>query len=363
MMSLSFKKSLSVTACLVITFILAFHQSGYCQPAADQLGDAFEPGKVLAIVGGEPIFAGDILFDANQFIAKNAPHAPESSKAQLRAQIMQRMLPSAIEQRLLLIGVKSQLPPEADFDEIVENASSEFDKQALEKMMESAGVNSPAEFDAHLRAQGSSLRKLRNTWTQSQFVRALLSEKIRADVDVSHRELLDYYHDHLDDFRSKARARWEQIMVRFDRYPDKADARKAITELGDKVVFGASFPETAKKHSHGYRAHDGGSHDWTSRGSLVLKKIDAAIFTLPIGKLSEVIESKRGFHIVRVTEREEDSVTSFRDAQIEIKKKIETERRMAAYDAHVADLRNKIPVEILGSNDQTAAANTSSIKR
>ena len=348
-------KSLTVATLLAITIHLIMGQPGNGQPIENP-GDAFEPGKVLAIVGGEPIFVGDLLFDVNQFITKNAPHAPESAKPDLRRQVMKRMLPSAIEQRLLLIGVKNELPPEADFDDIVENASSEFDKQALEKMMEFAGVNSPAQFDAHLRAQGSSLRKLRNTWTQSQFVRALLSEKIRANVDVSHRELLDYYHEHLDDYKTKARAKWEQIMVRFERFPSKEEARKAITELGDKVVFGASFSETAKNHSQGYRAHDGGQHDWTSRGSLVLKKIDHAIFNLPVGKLSDVIESKQGFHIVRVQERENDTVTSFRDAQIEIKKKIETERRMAAYESHLAELRKKIPVEIMNSDQRTTTA-------
>ena len=39
-------------------------------------GDEFEPTKVLAIVGGEPIFVGDILFEVNQLIARFMPNAP-----------------------------------------------------------------------------------------------------------------------------------------------------------------------------------------------------------------------------------------------------------------------------------------------
>ena len=345
----------------LVLLVSLISQVAFCQSTttvARRSGDAFEPGRVLAIVGGEPIFVGDMLFEVNQFIEKNAPHAPQSQKQRIRPQVIKRMLPNFIEQRLLLISVKDELPPEVDFEEIVENASKEFDKQALEGMMESAGVNSPAEFDAQLRAQGSSLRKLRFIWTQSQFVRAMVMEKIQANTEVSHRELLDYYREHLDDYKTSARAKWEQIMVRFDKFPSRTAARKAIVELGDKVVFGASFAATAEKHSHGFRAHEGGLHDWTSKNSLVLKEIDEAIFTLPPGRLSDIIETKSGYHIVRVIERQPESVTSFLDAQIEIKKKIEAERRIAAYDAHIAKLKEKIPVEILSDDAQRVASNS-----
>ena len=346
---------------LLVLSIFALSRVGVAQQTAEKNGNQFEPGKVLAIVGGEPIFVGDLLFDANQFLEKNAPGAPESARAELRPQIIQRMLPSYINQRLLLIDVKNGLPPEADFDEIVENASKEFDKSALANLMEMAGANTPAEFDAQLRAQGSSLRTMRISWTTTQFVRAMMLDKVRSDVDVSHRELLDYYREHLDDYKNVARSKWEQIMVRFDRFESKDAARQAIVELGDKVVFGASLDGVAKKHSHGYAAHAGGQHDWTTRDSLVLKEIDHAIFTLPVGKLSDVIESKRGYHIVRVVERDDESVTSFRDAQIEIKKKIEGNRRVAAYESYLADLKRRIPVEIVeDSAVRTASFESSS---
>jgi len=78
-----------------------------------------------------------------------------------------------------------------------------------------------------------------------------------------------------------------------------------------------------------------------------LEEIDKAIFSLPIGELSDLIETQRGFHIVRVTDREQASRTSFLDAQIDIKKAIEGEKRKAAYDKYVDKLRKEIPVEYL----------------
>ena len=51
-----------------------------------------------------------------------------------------------------------------------------------------------------------------------------------------------------------------------------------------------------------------------------------AIFSLPIGQLSPILEDERGFHIVRVVERQDMSRTPFSELQPEIKKKIKAER-------------------------------------
>ena len=67
---------------------------------------------------------------------------------------------------------------------------------------------------------------------------------------------------------------------------------------------GAPFPEIARSGSDGVTASDGGARDWTTQGSLVSKKLDEALFGLPVGELSPILEDEYGLHIVRVTERE-----------------------------------------------------------
>ncbi len=310
-------------------------------------GDEFEPARVLAIVGGEPIFLGDMLFEVNQLIRRFMPDAPESVVRRERLALVTRMLPKYIEQKMMLINVKRGLPPEANFDDIIESASKEFDDKALEGMMESAGVDSPTMFDAHLRAQGSSLRKLRLSWTTTQIISYFLQQKMTSDVEISHQELLQYYREHEADYAVKARARWEQVMVRRDKFASEEDAMSAIVELGNKIVYGASLEGVAKKSSHGFRAEEGGQHDWTNRGSLVLTELDEAIFELPVGQLSDVIKTPRGFHIVRVLEREAAGKVDFLEAQSEIKEKLESEKRAAAFDEYLAKLKKDIPVEVM----------------
>ncbi len=322
-------------------------QATYLAPTA-QPGISFEPSHLLAVVGTEPIFVGDLLLEVNQTIENYMPTAPQEVKAQQRPMLIERLLPKYIEQKLLLVDTLRQLPEEVDFEEIVEQAVKEFDNNAMENMMEGFGVSSTIEFDAILRAQGSSLRKLRRAWSIDQLVRFFLQQKIKVDNEVSHAEMLEYYHAHLDDYAFSAKSRWQQVMVKFSEAGSRSKAQEKIVEIGNQIVYGASMEAVAKKESHGFRSSEGGIHDWTNRGSLVSKELDEAIFTLPIGVLSDVIETSRGFHIVRVIERTDAGTKAFRDAQVGIREKLIAERQAKMVQEHMKKLRKEIPVEVYG---------------
>ena len=309
--------------------------------------ERFRPGKVLALVGGEPIFVGDLMFKINQIIEEKMAGAPEKVKEQQRQLAIPQLLPSIVESKLLYKGAINSLPDGVDLEGVFAQVEKQFEETALQKMMDSAGVKSTAEFDARLRGQEYSLRQLKRNWAIQQFTRHSIGQIIGDVPATTHQEMLDRYKKKLASYEKPARAKWEQILIRFDRSSSRSEAKRAIVEVGNQIVHGANFAATAKKQSHGYDAAAGGLHDWTTQGALALDEIDEAIFSLPVGELSDLIETKRGFHIVRVVERELASRTSFLDAQVDIKKEIEGEKRKVAFDKYVAKLKKEIPVEYL----------------
>ncbi len=317
--------------------------------------EIFEPTRLLAMVGNEPIFVGDLLFDVNQRVEQFMPTAPEKIKGDAREKLIQQMLPHFVDSKMLYVGVKRMLPEGADMDKVLEQASSEFDDKALPKMMASAGVTSAAEMDGQLRAQGSSLRKMRISWAKDQLTRYFMSQKLKVDEDITHQEMLDDYRARIEEYAIPARAKWEQVMIRFDRSSSRAEAKEQIIELRDQIVYGANLAAIAKKKSHGFRAFDGGQHDWTSKGSLVLKKLDEKIFTLPVGELSDYFETADGFHVVRVLDRTEATRKPFLEAQVEIKKKMLDDKRAEAFKKYIEKLRSEIPVKYYDHHEQVAS--------
>jgi len=308
---------------------------------------AFKPGKVLALVGGEPIFVGDLMFQINQIIEEKMGGAPESIKEQQRQAAIPQLLPQFVESRILYQGAVRGLPDGVDLEGIFQQVEGQFEQSALPQMMESAGVKSVVEFDARLRGQDYSLRQLKRNWAVKQFTRHSVGQAVGKVPETTHQEMLDRYQEKLASYEKPARAKWEQVVVRFDRAGSTVAAKQMIVDIGNRIVHGANFSATAKEHSHGFNAAAGGFCDWTSQGALALEEIDKAVFTLPVGELSDLIETKRGFYIVRVIEREPASRTSFLDAQVDIKQEIENEKRKAAFNKYVDKLRKEIPVEYL----------------
>ena len=103
--------------------------------------------------------------------------------------------------------------------------------------------------------------------------------------------------------------------------------------------------------SHDINAQKGGQYDWTNEGSLASKPLDEAIFSLPLNQLSDIIVDDNGFHIVRVLERHGETRVPFTEAQVEIRKKLQQEKRQAAFKKYADELRKDIPVWTIYDTD------------
>ena len=142
---------------------------------------------------------------------------------------------------------------------------------------------------------------------------------------------------------SRHNARWEKLTVRFDRCASKQEAWAALGNMGNEVLR-APLQAVAHRQSQGIDAAEGGYHDWTSCGSLASETLDQAIFTLPVGRLSERLEDSEGFHIVRVIERTEAGRVPFEQAQFDIKETLRKEHIKSQITTYVAKLKQEIPV-------------------
>ena len=141
-----------------------------------------------------------------------------------------------------------------------------------------------------------------------------------------------------------AKARFEALTVKTGLKRSRQKAWDLLAEMGNEVLGGRPFAEVATSRSEGPTASQGGSFDWTTQRSLASKKLDEAIFSLPIGELSAIIEDGESLHIVRVIEREAAGRTPFLDAQVGIREELVIEKRRQASDDYLAKLRARTPV-------------------
>jgi hypothetical protein len=171
-----------------------------------------------------------------------------------------------------------------------------------------------------------------------------LNERTKDEREITFLDMQDYYDRHRDEFAVPARARWQQLSVAFSKHPTKQAAWAAIAALGRQLQQGAPFDEVARQSSDGPTAAAGGHRDWTTKGSLVSASLDEAIFHLPPGALSQILEDETGFHIVRVLERTDAGYVPFSQSQDKIRKILQKQRQSELREKYLAELRKKFPV-------------------
>jgi parvulin-like peptidyl-prolyl isomerase len=314
-------------------------------------GELFEDAQVVAVVGDERILAGDIMGIVNQFLEANKDRIPPGREELYRKKITQQVLESEVQSKLVYLDFVRKVQgkgvgPEK-VTEIHNRIYEQFDEKRLPEMMEKANVATSLALDAKLREQGSSLMKHKRQFAQKVMSQQWMREngKINFEPVVTHAQMLDYYRDQAADYEFPAKAKWEHLMVRFEKFPNKAIAYEAIRAMGQEVYLGgAPLWAVAKRSSHGVTASDGGQFDWTTQASLKSKVLDQAIFELPLNQLSPILEDEDGFHIVRVLERQDAGRTSFDTAQNEIKEKIRKDLIQKQIDSYMAELKKKTPV-------------------
>lgn len=130
-----------------------------------------------------------------------------------------------------------------------------------------------------------------------------------AEADVTAGEVEEYYRANRTDFEVPATAR-----VRYTFISTAATAADSVAALEraqtvrQELLDGASFSEIARIESDDLvSARQGGALGRFTRGDMV-GPFEEAVFTLPVGEVSEPVQTEFGWHLIEVLDREEDEV-------------------------------------------------------
>jgi parvulin-like peptidyl-prolyl isomerase len=325
----------------------------------------WDPAEIVAYVGNECIQANEVLPFVNQRIALFLSKAPEGFDQlppaekedqinQGRKAIMKQAIEETIKIKLLLSEVRRKIPADM-WNKHEEQVRKYFNANEIKPMMAQYKASSIIDLDKKLREQGSSLESNRTSYIERQMALSWLAQQIKDEVqEVTHEQMLHYYREHQSEWETPARARWEQLTVKFQNYDSKAAAHDALARWGNEVFRGAPFASVAKAHSQDPLAEEGGAHDWVGQGSLRSTVLDEALFKLPVGTLSQIIEDDDCYYIIRVVERADAKRTPFNEVQPEIKKILQNGDKDQQRNTYLAKLRERVPVMTIFDEDFVA---------
>lgn len=137
------------------------------------------------------------------------------------------------------------------------------------------------------------------------------SEVADSSVSVSSSEVESYYREHRDRFRRPPTATLHVVSISAaPTASDTAAARARVDSARERITeTDAEFAQVAREVSaDSASAANGGLLGQVTRGSLPQPLADV-IFSIPEGEVSEPVAAGRGFHLLRVDERQGDTAT------------------------------------------------------
>lgn len=242
--------------------------------------------KVLASVGGNAIYQSEV----DEVVRMYASRGQNYDSAQGREAILQQL----IDKKLLVLDAKKNL------------------------------MEHNAEFKAEL-------EKMKNEMLANFNIQKSLEK-----AEVKDDEVKAYYDENKAQFVRGASVAASHILVDSE---EKANEIKAKIEAGE-----VSFEDAARENSSCPSGQNGGALGEFTHGQMV-PEFDEAAFSMEVGELRGPVKTQFGFHIIKVTAKNEESEMSFDEVKGQIKNFLLGEKRQKAYESKINQLKIVFPVD------------------
>ena len=356
----SFIFSRRVLICVVV-FFTAFGLS--CKPKSTEQADANKPQP-------EPVkIEAEAKADVN-LVEPQTPEEPADSVAVTvnGVDITEAELQKLVKPQLERMAQQSkQLPPafaqtlEKQFrqqaldriivgrllDEKVKEANIVItEEEVISQITEIAAAQRPPlsleEFRKKTAQYGQNFDEIKQQIQNGMTYQKVMEAQWVGKINITEEDAKKYYDENPTQFEVKEQVRASHILIKPDiadpnNDPNqaKAEAKAKIEGLLEQIKDGADFAELAKANSACSSAADGGDLKFFTRGKMAAP-FEKAAFALEVGKVSDIVETRFGYHIIKVTDHKDAGTTSFEQARDNIIKQL-TQKKQSEFSKKYID--------------------------
>lgn len=171
--------------------------------------------------------------------------------------------------------------------------------------------------------------------------RVVVDKFFKKEVDqktqVTDDEIKKYFDETPEESKTPDEVRASHILLK---------TREEADVVLKKIKKGAKFEDLARQVTADPGSKDsGGDLGFFSQGMMV-PEFDAVAFKLKVGEVSDIVQSRFGFHIIKLMEKREGKTKSFEEAKPEIEKTLLARKRKEKFDTLVAELKAKAKITI-----------------
>lgn len=294
-------------------------------------------GRVIARVNGRPLHEEQLRPELEATLQKFRKYGMKQADPALVQRRQQRILDRLIGDQLIY---------------------QESQKLAIESLEELVGQELKAlhakygggeRFKRFLRSKGLTRTSLRESLRAKVRVAEYLRRRGISDPDIPEARIREAYEKHPDAYTREETVKVSHILIEASRDSGPAAAQQAHEEaerIRRQILNGEDFGTMARKHSDCNSASGGGDLGYVERGYLPTE-FDRVAFSLEPDTVSEVVETRFGFHIVKVVDRKPAGMAPLEEVRPIIRKFLQQEESGRRLAAHIEELKQNARIEIL----------------
>jgi peptidyl-prolyl cis-trans isomerase C len=233
---------------------------------------------------------------------------------------------------------------------------------ALEEMIQQTLTGNSLtreQLNSQLKSRGTSLQDyLAKIKANPEFVKSIRMKKFiesgfPKELAVTEKDVKDLYQKNLKtQYSQPEKVRASHILAAVldeNRKPksdeEKIKAKQKIEEVQKELKKpGADFAELANKYSDCPSKNRGGDLNFFKREGMVAP-FSAAAFSMKVGQISDVVETKFGYHIIKVTERKEAQSLPFEEVKGKIHFELKNQKIQQVTQKYISDLKKNAKIE------------------
>ncbi len=194
-------------------------------------------------------------------------------------------------------------------------------------------------FVEYLNNNGMTIEVVKEDIAKGVIVTEYMEDVLVNESEISDEELQSNYSQLIQQDQT---ASVQHILLLTQDKPntEKAAIYNKMKTILAKARAGEDFGMLAQTYSEDPGSKDrGGLYEDFTRGTMV-KPFEDAAFSVPVGELSDIIETRYGYHILKVVNRKRET-RSFEEIKPELTKKLLDEKKGDISSAHITKLKEE----------------------
>ena len=308
--------------------------------------------EIIARVNNQIITRAEYLRSKEQ-LKQEAQQQDPANADKVVAEKDKDVLRDLIDQQLLLEKGK----------DLGITADTELIKR-LDEMRKEMKLDSMEDLEKAAQGQGISFEDFKQNLKNQIITQQVISKEVGSRMSIGKDELQEFYDAHKSQLEQPEQIRLSELLISTekkgkdaatDEAQQLAAAQAKADELLAQIRKGAAFDEAAKKNSDGPTAAQGGDLGYFKRGTLA-KELEDKTFAMKPGEVSDVIRTKQGFVILKVTEHQQAGVPPLSQIEGRVQDAIYMQKLQPALRAYLQKLREDAYIKIAGGYVDTGAS-------